>query len=91
MTKTQLISDVAKNANLKKSDVEAIVEAFLDTVMDEVAKGERIQITGFGTFERRERGERVMKNPRTGEDMQVGASKSPAFSAGSAFRAKVNG
>ena len=90
MTKTQLISEVANACNIKKSDVETVVEAFLNNIMCEVAKGEKIQITGFGSFERRERGERTVKNPRTGEDIQVAASKSPAFSAGSIFKEKVN-
>ena len=90
MNKTQLISAVAKASEIKKSDVEAIVESFINIIQDEVAKGEKVQIMGFGTFERRERGERIMKNPRTGEEMQVAASKGAAFVAGSAFKEKVN-
>ena len=90
MNKTQLISAVAKASNVKKSEVEAIVQSLTNIIQDEVAKGDKVQIMGFGTFERRERGERTMKNPRTGEEMQVGASKSAAFSAGSAFKDKVN-
>ena len=90
MNKTQLISATAKASGIKKSDVEAVIENFLNIIQDEVAKGEKVQIMGFGSFERRDRGERTMKNPRTGEDMQVAASKSPAFSAGSVFKEKVN-
>jgi len=93
MNKTQLIEAVAaasKEAGIKKSDVEAILESLTNVIQDEVAKGEKVQITGFGSFERKERGERVVKNPRTGEDIKVGASKSPAFSAGSVFKEKVN-
>ena len=90
MNKTQLIDAVAKEANIKKRDVETIVENFLNIIVDEVAKGEKVQITGFGSFERKERGERMIKNPRTGEPMQVAPSKSPSFSAGSVFKEKVN-
>ena len=90
MNKTQLISETAKASGIKKSDVEAVIENFLNIIQDEVSKGEKVQITGFGSFERRDRGERTMKNPRTGEDMQVAASKSPAFTAGSVFKEKVN-
>jgi len=90
MNKTQLIDAVAKAAEIKKRDVEVVLENFINIIQDEVAKGEKVQITGFGSFERKERGERIMKNPRTGEDMKVSPSKSPAFTAGSVFREKVN-
>ena len=90
MNKTQLIEAVAKESNLKKRDVETVVENFINIIVDEVAKGEKVQITGFGSFERKERGERTIKNPRTGEPMQVAPSKSPSFSAGSVFKERVN-
>jgi len=90
MNKTELIKAVAKEANIKKGDVEIVVESLITVIQNEVAEGGKVQITGFGTFERRERGERTMKNPRTGEDMLVAPSKSPAFSAGSVFKEKVN-
>jgi len=90
MNKTQLIDAVAKEAGLKKKDVEIVVETLIDTIINEVANGEKVQITGFGAFERKERGERVIKNPRTGEDMKVPPSKSPSFAAGSIFKEKVN-
>ena len=90
MNKTELIDAVAKEADIRKSDVAAIVESFLNTIADEVAKGEKVQIIGFGSFERRERGERTVNNPRTGEPLKIGPSKSPAFSAGSVFKEAVN-
>jgi len=90
MNKTELLSAVAKGSDIKKRDVEAVVENLINIIMAEVAKGEKVQITGFGSFERKERGERTMKNPRTGEPMQVAPSKSPSFSAGSVFKEKVN-
>lgn len=90
MNKTQLIDTVTKGSNVKKRDVEAIFESLINIIQDEVAKGEKVQIMSFGSFERRERGERTMKNPRTGEPMDVPPSKSPAFSAGSVFKETVN-
>lgn len=90
MNKTQLIDAVTKESDLKKRDVEAIVEVLVNTIIGEVAKGEKVRITGFGSFERKERNERTVKNPRTQEEMLVPASKSPSFSAGSAFKEKVN-
>jgi len=90
MNKTQLIDAVAKESNLKKREVEAVIEKFIDKIIEGVATGEKVQITGFGSFERKTRGERTIRNPRTGEDMQVPPSKSPSFSAGSAFKDRVN-
>ena len=90
MNKTELLNAVAKESGIKKSDVEAVVENFINIIQDAVAKGEKVQITGFGSFERKERSERTIKNPRTGEPMQVASYKSPSFSAGSVFKEKVN-
>ena len=90
MNKTQLIDIVAKESNQKKRDTELVVEALINAVTESVAKGEKVQIIGFGTFERKERGERTIKNPRTQEQMTVPASKYPSFSAGSVFKEKVN-
>ena len=90
MNKTQLIDTVAKESGFKKRDVEAIVENLINTIVSEVAAGEKVQITGFGSFERKARGERNIKNPRTGEDMKIPPSKSPSFTAGSIFKEKVN-
>ena len=90
MNKTELLSAVAKESGVKKSDVEAVFEGIVNVIQDEVAKGEKIQILGFGSFERKERGERTARNPRTGEPLKVEASKYPSFSAGSVFKEKVN-
>lgn len=89
MNKTELIAAVTKESNVKKRDVEAVMEALVNTVMDEVAKGEKVQITGFGSFERKERSARTVKNPRTQESIDVPASKAPGFSAGAVFKEKV--
>lgn len=89
MNKTELVSAVTKESNVKKRDVEAVIEALTNTIMSEVAKGEKVQITGFGSFERKERSARTVKNPRTQESIDVPASKAPSFSAGTAFKEKV--
>jgi DNA-binding protein HU-beta len=90
MNKTQLIDAVAKESNIKKGDVETVIGSLFEVIQNEVANGEKVQITGFGSFERKERSERDMKNPRTGEPIKVAASKYPSFSAGSIFKEKVN-
>ena len=90
MNKTELVSAVAESSGAKKADVEAVIERLINIIQDEVAKGEKVQFLGFGTFERRERAERTMRNPQTGEPLAVPASKYPAFSAGKAFKEKVN-
>jgi len=90
MNKSQLIDAIAKEADIKKRDVEVVIENLINIIQNEVAKGEKVQITGFGSFERKERGERMVKNPRTGADMKVPPSKSTSFSAGSVFKEKVN-
>jgi DNA-binding protein HU-beta len=90
MNKTQLISAVSKEVNVKKVEVEGIIEIFLNTIMGEIAKGEKVQLSGFGTFERKDRRERKIKNPRTGEEMKVPPSKAPSFAYGSNFKEKVN-
>ena len=90
MNKTELIVAVAKESEIKKSETRLILESLLNVVMSEVAKGERVQLTGFGIFERKERGARNIRNPRTGENIKVPPSKGPTFTAGSIFREKVN-
>ena len=90
MNKTELLAAVANASGVNKTDVEAVVESLINTIQDEVAAGNKVQIIGFGSFERRERGERTVRNPQTGEPIQVAASKSPHFSAGGVFKDKVN-
>jgi DNA-binding protein HU-beta len=90
MNKSQLIEIISSETNLKKRDVEAISDVLFTTIMNEVAKGEKIQVTGFGSFEARNRSERTIKNPRSGEITTVPAMKIASFSAGSVFKAKVS-
>ena len=90
MNKTQLIDAISKESNLKKRDVESVIEAFTNTVIATVASGEKVQISGFGSFERKNRKERTVVIPSTKEKMTIPPSKSPSFSAGSIFKEKVN-
>ncbi len=90
MNKTELITAVADKAELSKKDAENAVNAMIDTIMDAVALEDKVQIVGFGTFECRTRNEKLGKNPRTGEDMIIPASKVPAFKAGKAFKDATN-
>ena len=90
MNKTELIAAVAEKAELSKKDAEKAVNALLDTVVEEVAKCEKIQLVGFGTFERRERKEREGCNPQTGAKIPLPASMVPAFKVGKAFKDAVN-
>ena len=90
MNKTELIDAVAKKGELTKKDAEKAVNAVLDAVTDALAAGEKIQIVNFGTFEVKTRAARTGRNPKTGEAMEIAASKTPAFSAGKALKDAVN-
>ncbi|HIR12284.1 MAG TPA: HU family DNA-binding protein [Candidatus Fimenecus excrementavium] len=89
MNKTELIAAVAEKANLSKKDAEAAVSAVLDAVTDELVKGGKVQLIGFGSFEVRERAAKQGRNPKTGEAMQIPATKVPAFKAGNALKNAV--
>lgn len=90
MKKTELIAAVAEQSGLTKKDAEKAVTAIIDTIINTVAAGEKIQITGFGTFEQRERNARTGCDPRTGNKIEIPASKVPAFKAGKGFKEIVN-
>lgn len=89
MKKTELVAAVAQTADLTKKDAEKAVSAVIDAITKALADGDKVQLTGFGTFEVRERDARVGKNPQTGEEIQIPASKSPAFKAGKALKDAV--
>ncbi len=91
MNKTELIAAVAEKAEISKKDAEKPLKAFTDVVTDELVKGEKVQLVGFGTFEVSERAEREGRNPKSGEPMTIAASKSPKFKAGKALKDMVNG
>ena len=86
MNKTELIAAMADQAGLSKKDAEKALKAFTDIVADELKKGEKIQLVGFGTFEVAERAAREGRNPLTGASMKIAASKAPKFKAGKALK-----
>ena len=90
MNKSELIAAVAKQADLTKKDAEAAVNAVTDVITDALKAGDKVQLVGFGTFETRARAARTGKNPRTGEAIEIAASKVPAFKAGKALKDTVN-
>ena len=90
MNKTELVAAIAEKTELTKKDAESALKAFTDVVAEELKKGEKIQLVGFGTFEVSERAAREGRNPQTGETMKIAASKAPKFKAGKALKDAVN-
>ena len=90
MNKAELVAAVAEKAEISKKDAEAAVKAFTDVVAEELKKGEKIQLVGFGTFEVSERAARVGRNPANVQPMQIAASKAPKFKAGKALKDAIN-
>ncbi|HDW3055787.1 TPA: HU family DNA-binding protein [Bacillus cereus] len=89
MNKTELIKQVAQEANLTQKDATASVQAVLDQITQALAKGDSVQLIGFGTFEIRERSARTGRNPQTGEEMLIPGGKAPAFKAGKSLKEAV--
>lgn len=90
MNKTELIAVVAEKAELSKKDAERSINAFTDAISEELVKGGKVQIVGFGTFEVSERAAREGRNPKTGEAMPIAASRTPKFKAGKALKDMLN-
>ena len=90
MKKTDLIHAIAEQSGLSKKDAEKALNATIDTIIKAVAEGDKIQLTGFGTFEQRQRNARTGVDPRTGNTIEIPASKVPAFKAGKGFKDIVN-
>ena len=90
MNKTELVAAIASKANISKKDAEASVKAFTEVVAEELKKGYKIQLVGFGTFEVSKRAARTGRNPQTGAEMKIPASKAPKFKAGKALKDSIN-
>ena len=90
MNKADLVAAMAEKAGVSKQDAEASLKAFTDVVAEELKKGEKIQLVGFGTFEVSERAARTGRNPQTGAEMTIAASKAPKFKAGKALKDSLN-
>lgn len=89
MNKGELVDAVAERATVSKKQADAVLTAALDTIMEAVSNEDKVTLVGFGSFESRERKAREGRNPKTGEKMEIPATKVPAFSAGKLFKEKV--
>ncbi len=86
MNKTDLISKVAESAELSKKDATKAVDAVFDAISEALQNGDKVQLVGFGNFEVRERAARKGRNPQTGEEIEIAASKMPAFRPGKSLK-----
>lgn len=89
MNKTELVGQVAAKTGMTKKDVEKVVSAFFATVEGSLKEGDKVQLVGFGTFEVRERKSRKGRNPQTGEEINIPATRVPAFKAGKVLKDSV--
>lgn len=89
MNKNELIAAVAEKAELSKKDAEAAITAVVAAITESLCQGEKVQLVGFGSFEVKTRAERVGRNPKTKETIQIPASKAPVFKAGKALKDAV--
>lgn len=89
MNKAELISAVSEKTELTKKDAEKAVNAILASIEEALAKGDKVQLVGFGTFETRERAARKGRNPQTGEEIDIAAAKVPVFKPGKSLREKI--
>ena len=90
MNKGELIAKIAEESKLTKKAAEAALDAFMTSVESALAKGEKVQLVGFGTFEVRQRAARKGRNPQTKAEIKIPASKAPVFKAGKALKETVN-
>lgn len=91
MNKSELIVALAQKADLSKKDAEKALAAFVDVVTESLQAGDKVQLIGFGTFESKERPARTARNPRTGEEIEIAASKTASFKVGKALKDAING
>ena len=89
MNKGELVDKVAEKATVTKKQADAVLTAALESIMEAVSEGDKVTLVGFGSFESRERKAREGRNPKTGEKMDIPATRVPAFSAGKLFKDKV--
>ena len=90
MNKAELVNAIATKTGATKKAAEESVNAFVSVVSDALKKGDKVQLVGFGTFETRKRAARKGRNPQTGAELKIPASKAPSFKAGKALKEKVN-
>ena len=90
MNKSELIDAIAAEADVPKAQAGRMLDAMVNVVGDTLAKGDQVSLVGFGTFLVREREARTGRNPRTGQTIEIAASKTPSFKAGKALKDRVN-
>lgn len=90
MNKTELVANVAEKAGLTKKDAEKAVNALFSSIEEALVKKDKVQMIGFGTFEVKARAARTGRNPQTGDEIKIPASKNPVFKAGKALKEAVN-
>lgn len=90
MSKKVIVEAVAREAGMTQAAADKVVSSVLEAISAELAKGEKVSFPGFGTFEVRERAARTGRNPQTGAEIQIAASKAPAFKAGSKLKERVS-
>jgi DNA-binding protein HU-beta len=89
MNKGELVDKVAQKATVTKKQADAVITATIETIMEAVSEGDKVTLVGFGSFESRDRKAREGRNPKTGDKMEIPATKVPAFSAGKLFKEMV--
>ena len=90
MNKTELVANVAEKAGLSKKDAEKALSAVIESVEEALVEGDKVQLIGFGTFEAKDRAARTGRNPQTGKEIKIAASRNPVFKAGKALKDAVN-
>ena len=90
MNKTELVANVAEKAGLTKKDAEKALSAVIESIESALVEGDKVQLIGFGTFEVKDRKARKGRNPQTGDEIEIAASRMPVFKAGKALKDSVN-
>lgn len=90
ISKKQLVDQIAAKTDATKTDINTILDAYIDVVKSDVAEGNKVQLVGFGAFELRHRAARKGRNPQTGKEIEIAASNVPAFKPGKSFKDEVN-
>ncbi|CAH9019016.1 HU family DNA-binding protein [Candidatus Nitrosacidococcus sp. I8] len=90
MNKTELIDAISKKGDLKKTETARVVDSIIEAITDTLSRGEQVVLIGFGTFSVRDRAARTGRNPQTGEEIKIKASKNPVFKAGKTLKDAVN-
>ena len=91
MNKEELVQEISKKANVTQKEATEVLSSLIDTIKKTVAKGKKVTLVGFGTFEPRKRAARTGRNPQTGKELKIPAKTVPAFTAGKKFKTVVNG